>query len=55
MSKSIKRFRKYNDEYYEEGNDHYDHRQHLKEKRLQAALRSKAKASLLDLLENEDY
>jgi hypothetical protein len=55
MSKSIKRFRKYSDEYYDEGTDQYDHRQHLKEKRFQAALRSKSKASLLDLIENEDY
>jgi hypothetical protein len=54
MSKSIKRFRKYSDE-INEGTDHYDHRQHLKEKRFQAALRSKTKATLLDLIENEDY
>jgi hypothetical protein len=55
MSKSVKRFRKYNEDYEDHYNDNYDQRQHLKEKRLQAALRSKAKASLLDLIDDEEF
>lgn len=55
MSHSVKRFRKYSEEQYDLVEDHYDRREHLKEKRLRSALRSKAKSSLLDLLDDEDY
>ena len=55
MSNTVKRFRKYNEEYDDSKNTSHDRRQHLSEKRLQAALRSKAKSTLLDLIEDEDY
>lgn len=53
MSKSVKRFRKYNED-YEEYNDDYDHREHLKEKRMRSALRAKDKSSLLYLMDDEE-
>jgi hypothetical protein len=55
MSKTVKRFKKYNEEPEGLQKSTYDHRQHLTEKRLRAALRSKVKSSLLDLIENEYY
>lgn len=55
MSNTVKRFRKYNEEYDDSKSTAYDHRQRLTEKRLQAALRSKTKSTLLDLIEDEDY
>lgn len=55
MSHSVKRFRKYNEEQYDMIEEHYDRREHLKEKRLKAALRSKAKSALLDLIDDEDF
>lgn len=52
MSKSYKRNNKYSDdENY--GYDNYSHRQHLKEKRIRAALRTKSKSDLLDLYEED--
>jgi hypothetical protein len=55
MGNTVKRFRKYNEEYDDSKNTSHDHRQHLSEKRLRSALRSKAKSTLLDLIEDEDY
>ena len=56
MSNTVKRFRKYNEDYDDSKNtSHDDHRHHLSEKSLRAALRSKTKSTLLDLIENEDY
>jgi hypothetical protein len=56
MSNTVKRFRKYNEDYDDSKNTSHDyHRHHLSEKRLRAALRSKTKSTLLDLIENEDY
>jgi len=55
MSNTVKRFRKYNEEYDDSKNTSHDHRQHLSEKRLRSAIRSKAKSALLDLIEDEDY
>jgi hypothetical protein len=55
MSNTVKRFRKYNEEYDDSKNTSHDHRQHLNEKRFRAALRSKTKSTLLDLIEDEDY
>ena len=56
MSNTVKRFRKYNEDYDDSKNtSHDDHRHHLSEKRLRAALRTKTKSTLLDLIENEDY
>ena len=56
MSNTVKRFRKYNEDYDDSKNtSHDDHRHHLSEKRLRAALRSKTKSTLLDLIEDEDY
>ena len=53
MSNTVKRFRKYNEDYEDSKNtSHDDHRHHLSEKRLRAALRSKTKSTLLDLIEN---
>lgn len=53
MSKSVKRFRKYNED-YEYADDHYDHREHLREKRMKAALRAKDQSSLLYLMDDEE-
>jgi len=55
MSNTVKRFRKYNEEFDDSKNTSYDNRQRLTEKRLRAALRSKTKSTLLDLIEDEDY
>jgi hypothetical protein len=55
MSNTVKRFRKYNEEVDDSKNTSHDHRQRLSEKRLRAALRSKVKSNLLDLIEDEDY
>ena len=55
MSLSVKRFRKYNEEQYDMIEENYDRREHLKEKRLRAALRSKTKDALLDLIDDEDF
>ena len=55
MSNTVKRFRKYNEEYDDSKNILHDHRHHLSEKRLRASLRSKNKSTLLDLIEDEDY
>jgi hypothetical protein len=55
MSNTVKRFRKYNEDYDDSKNTSHDHRQQLIEKRLRAALRSKTKSNLLDLIEDEDY
>lgn len=55
MSNTVKRFRKYNEEFDDSKNTSHDHRQHLSEKRLRSALRSKTKSTLLDLIEDEDY
>lgn len=54
MSKLVKRFRKYSEDLEESHRSAYDHREHLKEKKLQAALRSKTKSNLLTLID-EDY
>lgn len=54
MSKSIKRNNKY---FGYDDDDHsavYDHKAHLREKRLRAALKSKNAQRLLDITE-EDY
>lgn len=51
MSKSIKRFKKYNEE-YEDEYSHEDHGKRLKEKHIRSALRSKDVNALLNL---EDY
>jgi hypothetical protein len=55
MSNTVKRFKKYNEDYDDSKSTSYDHRQHLTEKRLQAALRSKVKSNLLTLIDDEDY
>lgn len=55
MSNTIKRFRKYNEEFDDSKNTSHDHRHHLNEKRLRSALRCKTKSVLLDLIEDEDY
>jgi hypothetical protein len=55
MSKTVKRFRKYNEECDEYQSSTYEHRQHLNEKRLRAALRSKVKSNLLDIIEDESF
>jgi hypothetical protein len=55
MSKTVKRFRKYNEEYDEYQSNIHEHRQHLNEKRLRAALRSKVKSNLLDIIEDESF
>jgi hypothetical protein len=39
MSKLVKRFRKYSEDFEEGHESAYDHRERLKEKRLQSALR----------------
>ena len=55
MSKSIKRNNKYfDDDMYESYDAHEEHRAHLREKRLRAALRSKNVNALYELNE-EDY
>lgn len=51
MSKSIKRFKKYSED-FEEYVDHDDHGRRLKEKHMRSALRSKDIGALMDL---EDY
>lgn len=51
MSKSIKRNNKYNEE-YEYGSQN-NHRDRIKEKRIQAALRSKNVNALFQLTEEE--
>lgn len=54
MTKSkIKRFRNYNEDYDDEDGGYYDHREHIKEKHLKSALRSKNLDALLDL--EDDY
>lgn len=55
MSKSVKKFSKRQrfDDYEEYDYDNFNRIQHLKEKRLQAALRSKSKYSLLDVLDED--
>jgi hypothetical protein len=55
MSKTVKRFRKYNEDYDEYHSNTHDHRQHLNEKRLRAALSSKVKSNLLDIIEDESF
>ena len=55
MSNTVKRFRKYNEEFDDSKNTSHDHRQRLSEKRLRSALRCKTKSILLDLIEDEDY
>ena len=55
MSKLVKRFRKYSEDFEEGHESAYDHRERLKEKRLQSALRSKTKSTLLTLIDDEDY
>ena len=50
MSKSVK-----NRVDFEAKTDYYDHREHLKEKHLKSALRSKNKNALFDLFESDDY
>ena len=55
MSKSVKRNNKYYaDDLYEITNDHEEHREHLKEKRLRAALKSK-NWNVLQRLTEEEY
>lgn len=55
MSKSIKRNNKYFGEEYESMNDHYEeHRQHLREKRIRSALKSK-NINALYHLDEDDY
>lgn len=51
MSKSIKRFKKYNEEYEDEYSQE-DHGKRLKEKHIRTALRSNDISALLNL---EDY
>jgi quinol monooxygenase YgiN len=54
MSKSIKRNNKYyGDDLYESYTDHEEHRAHIKEKHLRAALKSKNITALCDLTEEE--
>jgi hypothetical protein len=54
MTKSkIKRFRNYNEDYDDEAGGYYDHREHIKEKHLKSALRSKNLDALLNL--EDDY
>lgn len=53
MSKSIKRFKKYSEEYEEDYYDHDSHRERLKEKRLAAALKTKNLNALMDI--EEEY
>jgi len=55
MSKLVKRFRKYSEDFEEGHESAYDHRERLKEKKLQSALRSKTKSNLLTLIDDEDY
>jgi hypothetical protein len=55
MSKSIKRNNKYSSfDDYDYEDDVVDHREKLKEKRMKAALRSRNKNAIFDLIE-EDY
>lgn len=55
MSKSVKKISKRQrfDDYDDYDYDSYSRVQHLKEKRLQSALRSKSKYSLLDVLDED--
>ena len=53
MSKSIKRNNKYFSEDYEFHDDYEEHREHLREKRLRAALKSKNIHALYELTEEE--
>lgn len=55
MSKSVKKISKRQrfDDYDDYDYDSFSRTQHLKEKRLQAALRSKSKYSLLDVLDED--
>jgi hypothetical protein len=55
MSNTVKRFRKYSDDIKERHNFSHDPQEHLKEKRLKSALRSKSKSNLLTLIDDEDY
>ena len=54
MSKSIKRNNKYFGEDYESRDEFEEHREHLREKRIRAALRSKNINALYEINE-EDY
>lgn len=58
MSKSIKRNHKYygydDDQYYEKYESQLNHKQKLKEKRIQSALRSRNKSAIFDLIEEDD-
>ncbi len=51
MSKSVKN----RETDFESKTDNYDHRQHLHEKRLKSALRSKNRQALFNLIEEDDY
>lgn len=53
MSKSIKRNHKYFGDDYESHYDYEEHREHLKEKKLKAALRCKNVDALYELIEEE--
>lgn len=53
MSKSIKRNNKYFADEYEGHDDYDEHRQHLREKRIRAALKSKNINALYELTEEE--
>ena len=54
MSKSVKRNNKYLAEDYASFDDHQEHREHLKEKRLRAALTSK-NWNILQRITEEEY